>query len=214
MCDPRPVASAITRLRRRPHGPTIRRRLERLDGSPPPTAGGDRTVWAATAALGTLTMVVTCGAVHAEWALASAWPVPGHRRRDAPRPPPPPPHPYATRATTARRQAGTALVPGRAPQLSNARTFTTPGRFPPGRSRTAAGTSRPTHGGPAVTPPPPLGRFQGTASPRGPAAQLAASTSGRSAATGLTGDAENPSRRCRDASEKNVMAIMATSPRS
>jgi hypothetical protein len=72
MGDPRPVASAITRLRRRPHGPAIRRRLERLGGGPPPTPGDDRIVWAATAALGTLTVVVTCTAVHAEWVFAGA----------------------------------------------------------------------------------------------------------------------------------------------
>jgi Zn-dependent protease with chaperone function len=70
--DPRPVASAIVRLRQRPHDAVIQRRLERLGGGHPPTPGDDRIVWAATAALGTLTVVVTCAAMHAEWLLVSA----------------------------------------------------------------------------------------------------------------------------------------------
>jgi hypothetical protein len=76
MGDPRPVASAITRLRPRPanpaNNPATERRLERLRSAHDAIPGGDRIVWAATAALGTLTAVVTCAAVHAEWVLAGA----------------------------------------------------------------------------------------------------------------------------------------------
>jgi Zn-dependent protease with chaperone function len=74
--DPHPVAAAIARLRPRPENPAddpvIERRLERLRSAHDPTPGADRIVWTATAALGTLSIVVTCAAVHDWWVMAGA----------------------------------------------------------------------------------------------------------------------------------------------